>query len=239
MARPPRPRPVAGQRARARAQDAAPVPDTAPTADPVNEKKSGWRVPTARRTAAEPEPETTPPKVETEDRTTAPVRPSSAGSGPGRTVIAGVLALLLVSLAVLGAVAYRIHTDNQVEAARDQAQGAARNHVVDILSYDYRHLDADFARGRDALTGKFADDYAETTSEVIRPSAEQYQAVVKAEVAKSSVVSGTANRVVVLMFVNQTTTSTRLDGPKVDLNRVRLTMNKVDGQWLVSDVDAL
>ena len=39
--------------------------------------------------------------------------------------------------------------------------------------------------------------------------------------------------------VNQTTTSTRLDGPKVDLNRVRLQMDRVDGKWLVSDVQAL
>ena len=42
-----------------------------------------------------------------------------------------------------------------------------------------------------------------------------------------------------LLFVNQTTTSTRLDGPKVDLNRVRMSLRKVDGAWLVSDIDAL
>jgi Mce-associated membrane protein len=53
------------------------------------------------------------------------------------------------------------------------------------------------------------------------------------------VVRASANRVVVLLFVNQTTTSTRLDGPKVDLNRVRMTLDRVDGTWLVSDVDAL
>ena len=48
----------------------------------------------------------------------------------------------------------------------------------------------------------------------MRPTAEQVKAVVKAEVAASSVVRATANRVVVLLFVNQTTTSTRLDGPE-------------------------
>ena len=47
------------------------------------------------------------------------------------------------------------------------------------------------------------------------------------------------NKVVVLLFVNQTTTSTRLDGPRVDLNRVRLTLVKVDGRWLVNKVVAL
>ena len=38
---------------------------------------------------------------------------------------------------------------------------------------------------------------------------------------------------------NQTTTSTRLEGPKVDLNRVQLRLDRVDGEWLVSKVVAL
>ncbi len=63
--------------------------------------------------------------------------------------------------------------------------------------------------------------------------------MVTAEVAASSVVRAAENQVVVLLFVDQTTTSTRLEGPKVDLNRVRLTMTRVDGDWLVSEVVAL
>jgi Mce-associated membrane protein len=43
----------------------------------------------------------------------------------------------------------------------------------------------------------------------------------------------------VLLFVNQTTTSTRLDGPRVDLNRVRLTLVQVDGSWRLNNVVAL
>jgi Mce-associated membrane protein len=42
-----------------------------------------------------------------------------------------------------------------------------------------------------------------------------------------------------VLFVDQTTTSTRLDGPKVDLNRVRMTLSRTRGQGLVSGVDAL
>jgi Mce-associated membrane protein len=74
---------------------------------------------------------------------------------------------------------------------------------------------------------------------VVRPTATEVRAVVKADVAASSVVRADQNRVVVLLFVNQTTTSTRLDAPKVDLNRVRLTMDRVHGRWLVSKVVAL
>ena len=44
-----------------------------------------------------------------------------------------------------------------------QALAAAEADAVDLLSYDYRHLDRDFARARSGLTGRFADDYATTT----------------------------------------------------------------------------
>jgi len=43
----------------------------------------------------------------------------------------------------------------------------------------------------------------------------------------------------VLLFVNQTTTSTRVQGPQVDLNRVRMTLTRVGDDWKVSAVTAL
>jgi Mce-associated membrane protein len=108
-----------------------------------------------------------------------------------------------------------------------------------VLSYDHRTLDRDFARAERALTGSFKRDYARTTSTVVRPSAEQYDVVVEAQVAAGSVVRAEADRVVTLLYVNQTTTSTRLEGPEVDLNRVRMTLVQRDGKWLVSALAAL
>jgi len=109
-----------------------------------------------------------------------------------------------------------------------------------VLSYDHRRLDRDFAEAERLLTGPFAGDYAATSEKVVRPTAEQVRAVVTAEVAASAVVRApSADRVVVLLFVDQTTTSTRLDGPKVDLNRVRMTMQRVGAEWKVAGIDAL
>jgi len=63
-----------------------------------------------------------------------------------------------------------------------------------------------------------------TTEKVVGPTAEQVRAVVTAEVVASSVVRASQDQVVLLLLVDQTTTSTRLDGPEVDLNRVRMTL---------------
>jgi Mce-associated membrane protein len=190
----------------------------------------------------------------------APTRPPSAGpvlldrpsvtagtpaaptTGTGRRpdwvlLAAGVLTLALVLTA--GLVAMRARAADRTETARSAAQAAAESDAVDLLSYDYRHLDRDFARARAHLTGKFVADYTTTTQHTVRPLAPQVHAVVKATVASSSVVQASENQVVVLLFVNQTTTSTRLDAPRTDLNRVRITMTRVGDGWKVSKVAAL
>jgi Mce-associated membrane protein len=231
----PRNRPIAGQRARAhltapgtgttvlepRATEQPEPPETGQLATPATEQ------PLARETAKREQPEH-PPRVEQDPR-----------GRSGMRLLAGLLALTLSALTAFGLVAYRVRSDQRVETARDQAMAAAHDHAQTILSYDYRHLGADFAAARATLTGAFARDYKVTTTTLVRPGAEQYHVVVKAEVAAQSVVSATADQVVVLLFVNQTTTSTRLDGPKVDLNRVRLTLVNSGGSWLVSKVVAL
>lgn len=217
-----RQRPIAGQRARSRLG----TPDTGPDAA------------AARGTAVldhpAPPPPAEPPAERARRRPGRPRRPRRAD------------VLLLVALAVVVALAAtaallgaRARSDDRVEQARREAQAAAEAHAVTLLSYDHRHLDRDFAQAGKVLTGRFADDYAATTEKVVRPSAEQVKAVVTADVAASSVVRASENRVVVLLFVDQTTTSTRLEGPKVDLNRVRMTMVRSGGEWLVSGVDAL
>jgi Mce-associated membrane protein len=186
----------------------------------------------APRTAVLDRPATPPPVDD----------PAPARGRPRRRseVLVLVALAVVVGLAVTaGLLVLRARGEERVEAARTAAQAAGEQHAVTLLSYDHRHLDRDFDRARDVLTGSFADDYAETTEKVVRPTAEQVKAVVTAEVVSSSVVRASADRVVLLLFVDQTTTSTRLDGPKVDLNRVRMTLTRAGGQWLVSAVDAL
>jgi Mce-associated membrane protein len=82
---------------------------------------------------------------------------------------------------------------------------------------------------------------------VVAPTAKKYHGVVKATVATPtdggppavSVVSAAPDRAVVLLFVNQVTESTRLSGPRLDLNRVRMTLTRTSRGWKVSGVDAL
>ncbi|HEY8454186.1 MAG TPA: hypothetical protein VIL34_01215 [Actinopolymorphaceae bacterium] len=188
----------------------------------------------AREPAAEP---TTDPEPASEPAAEPPAQPTAAR--PLRWLpiaLAVALAFALLVCAVLG---YRVHAAREVERARAEGLQAAREAAKVFMAYDYRHLDRDFARAKRLLTGDFRAEYAKTTSRVVAPTATKTHAVVEADVRAASVISASPARVVTLLFVNQRTTSNRVSEPRTDLNRVRITVVRVDGRWLVSDVDAL
>jgi Mce-associated membrane protein len=153
---------------------------------------------------------------------------------------AGLVALLVAALAV-GAVllaGQREHDDHA--KAGQQALAAARSAAVAVLSYDYRHLDSDFAAARAFTAQPFTAQYQQTTTRAVRPVATKNAAVVSASVSAAGVVRADRDRVVILAFVDQSTTSSRLERPQVDQNRVELTMvRRDDGRWLVSGVRAM
>ena len=155
-------------------------------------------------------------------------------------VLTLVLAACLVALLVASGLAAISTRDKQADAAAGTAAlAAARTSAATILSYDYRHLDADFAAATALTTGSLRTDYQATTSKAVAQLATQTHAVVGAKVVAGGVVSSTATTATVLLFVDQTTTSNRLSGPQVDQNRVQLTLHKVGDHWLVSALKAL
>ncbi len=129
--------------------------------------------------------------------------------------------------------------DRATEKARTQAVAASRDAARILFSYNNRTLDADFARGLAVTTGPFRTEYEKTTTQVVKPVAEQYSAVVQAEVIESAVVSASSDTVTTIVFLNQTTNSTRVEGPQVDQSRVRMRLVRRGGSWLVDKVDAL
>jgi Mce-associated membrane protein len=162
-----------------------------------------------------------------------------AGERRGRVLI-GVLAGLVVVTLALGAVlGQKAWANRQEEQGRNAAVGAANRAATLILSYDYRKLADDFAAARATLTPEFAEKFDQTTK-VVGQGATQTKATVEADVREAAVSSSGENVVTVLLFVNQTTTSTITKGkPRVDLNRARFVMVRSGDKWLVQQVDGL
>lgn len=162
------------------------------------------------------------------------------GRRVNRWVPVAVLAVLVVLAAALaGTLFVQQRTSQQTETARDEGLTSSRAAARVLFSYDYRSLDKDFKAGLALTAGDFRNEYMRTTSTVVQPVAVQYKAVVRAEVVVAGVVSAKPHEATTIVFLNQTTTSTRVTGTKVDQSRVRMTVREIGGQWKVTAVTAL
>ena len=176
------------------------------------------------------------------DEQRAPARDAAADAGVRRRprwVVAALAVCLVAVLAACVLASVTTRADTADVRAGDSALAAAKASAATILSYDYRHLDADFGQAAALTTGSFRTDYQATTAKAVKQLATQTQAVVVAKVVAGGVVSSTSDRATVLLFVNQTTTSNRLSAAKTDLNRVQMTMTRSGSRWLVSGLKAL
>jgi Mce-associated membrane protein len=154
-------------------------------------------------------------------------------------VLAVLCLAALTAAAILG---WHRHTRSVEEQARTDAVKAARVAAGDILGYDYRSIDDSIKRARSETTGAFRKQYDSTASELL-PQSKQVKAIVQATVGSAAVMSGNRDRVVVLLFVDQATVKqqpgAKTPETRIDQSRVRMTMSRVGGHWLVSELVAL
>ncbi|WP_432827660.1 hypothetical protein [Dactylosporangium sp. CA-092794] len=156
---------------------------------------------------------------------------------PGRGTVALLIAVVLgAGLAAAGW--YEHDRAHRRDVAVRQSLAAADAAAQAIFSYDYRSFDASVANGRAFATGDFAAEYAQTTA-ALKSNAVSEQAIVRASVSASGVVSAAPDRVELLLYVDQYRRNTNITGEKVDQNRVVLTMVPVGGAWKVSHAVAV
>ncbi|WP_245546008.1 twin-arginine translocation pathway signal [Nocardia higoensis] len=145
-----------------------------------------------------------------------------------------ILAVASAALAVtLWATQYR--TDSHVDdAAARTAVEAATTGTVALLSYTPDTIDADFASAKTHLTGDFLAYYSQFTQQVVAPAAKEKSVSTDAAVVRSAVAELTPDQAVVLVFINQTTTSAEKPDPALTASSVRVTLTKVDDAWRIS-----
>jgi Mce-associated membrane protein len=128
--------------------------------------------------------------------------------------------------------------DRQLDdAAAQRAIRAASDGAVAALSYSSENMDRDFARARSHLTGDFLAYYDKFTKEIVIPTVQQKHLGQTASVLRAAVSELEPNSAVVLVFLNETTTSKDKPQPLITASAVRITLTKVGGSWLISKLD--
>lgn len=118
-------------------------------------------------------------------------------------------------------------------AAAAQSTQAVPESIIAMLSYRPDTVDKELPPAGSRLTGKFRDDYTRLINDVVIPGAKQQRISAVAKVPAAASVSATESHAVVLAFVDQSVTIG--DGAPTDTaSTVRVTLDKVDGRWLIS-----
>jgi Mce-associated membrane protein len=114
-----------------------------------------------------------------------------AGRGDARRPTRALIALGVVAVVLgvaVGGLWWLGHRESQIRTARDTALQAAREQVVTVLSYDFRSLDQDLQRAREALTGAYLEEFSTQANQVTAPAAREQQITTEADVIASAVV---------------------------------------------------
>ncbi len=157
----------------------------------------------------------------------------------GRYLRHSVLPMLLVaSLAVSGFLGWKQWQEHQVKQAGEQAQQAAIKYAEVLTSIDSSNVDQNFKQVLDGATGEFKDMYTQSSVQ-LRQLLIDNKATAHGTVVDSAIQSESTNKVVVLVFIDQTVTNMAAPDPRIDRSRIKITMEKIDGRWRAAKVQLL
>ncbi|MEV1295934.1 hypothetical protein [Pseudonocardia sp. NPDC049635] len=155
-----------------------------------------------------------------------------------RQVLAGLTVAVTVCAVIAGGLWTLAFVDAASRADRTDAVDAAERITAALLSYDPQSVHGVVERVGGELTPEFRADYGVLLSEVVAPATAEQQVTTEAQVVESAFVPEESrdDRVVALLFVNQTTRAGEDGAPRVAGSRVEVTMNNVGSRWLVASI---
>ncbi|OBK69741.1 hypothetical protein [Mycobacterium sp. 1165178.9] len=151
--------------------------------------------------------------------------------------------ILLVLLLLSGGAATWLYfkqyrPDKQTDAGVASAvANAASDGTVALLSYSPESLDKDFAAAKSHLSGDFLSYYNQFTEQIVAPAAKQKSLKTNARVLGSAVQELHPNSAVVLVLVDQSTTSKDNPDPAMASSSVLVSLTRVNGAWLITKFD--
>ncbi len=160
----------------------------------------------------------------------------------GVKLVPAVLVLLTVVISVLTASLYfkQYRPDQQTDpGVAATVITAASDGTVALLSYAPESLDKDFATAKSHLSGDFLSYYNDFTQRILGPAAKLKSLKTRAHVTDAALSELRPDSAVVLVYVNQTTTSKDSTEPSVSSSSVLVKMARVNGNWLIVKFDPI
>lgn len=156
-----------------------------------------------------------------------------------RGFIVTMTAVVLVALAALivGGVSWTNLRAEQSAQSRDrQVLETARQVVVNLVTLRHQSVEEDIQRVADGTTGPFRDQFTSASGsfgEVLN----QGQVESTGEVKETGLVEADDAHAVVLAAVTSTVKNTEAPDGEIRVYRMKVSLDSVDGNWLVSEVE--
>jgi Mce-associated membrane protein len=215
-----------------------------PSPGPGAERAAGKQIPSPGPATREQAPAGRAPSEQPGPPSLPPPPPEVASgsrtrSRPPWSYVYAALALAALSLALaVGAVATGTTLGGGgSEGDRAAALEATRQRTVALTSYDYRKLDQDFGGVLATATGSFSEEYAKATAE-LKASFAATESVATSQVVAAGLESFEPDRAVAVVAVDQQI-SAKGAQPRIERNRLRMTLVRGKDTWLVEKVERL
>lgn len=156
----------------------------------------------------------------------------------GNLVASGLAVALVVAVVVLILTQLSLSNQSSVNGARSSALAAARTYAVDLASYNYKSLNADFGKVLNESTPTFKQSFSHS-SDALKTTLVRYDASAQATVVAVGLVSATNTRAVALVALNQKVNNTLQKNKPTTESRVEITLSWSNGRWLIDQVSLL
>jgi Mce-associated membrane protein len=153
-----------------------------------------------------------------------------------RVRIALAVTAYVCAFGAAAALGWQLWCEHSLSAAGEAAKEAAITYAQVLTSIDSDHVDQNFADVLNGSTGDFKDMYTKASVQ-LRQLLIDDKATAHGVVVESAIQTETTDKVVVLLMVDQTVTNAARPDSRVDRNRMKMTMEKVDDRWLASKVE--
>lgn len=126
----------------------------------------------------------------------------------------------------------------QTDTAKKESTKAATDGTIALLSYKPETVDKDLEAAKKYMTGNFLNSYTSLTRDVVIPGSKQKKISAVATVPAAAWTKATPDHAVVMLFVDQTMIIGD-SAPTSTASSVRVTLDKVEGHWLISQFDPM
>jgi Mce-associated membrane protein len=124
------------------------------------------------------------------------------------------------------------------QAAATAIQAASKGTTA-LLSYSPDTLDKDISAAKTFLTGDFLNYYAQFSRDILMPAAKQKSVRTSTSIVEAAVTEMHPKSAVVLVFLNQKTTSNEKPADALTASSVKVGLTKVGDDWLIFSFDPI